>query len=64
MCKAIFNHTGACIANHKIDCADLKVNQEYSLSVVVNVDGLELKNIQTFGKYIAVILMQYRIAVY
>lgn len=51
MCKEIFNHTGAGIANHKIDCADLKVNQEYSLSVVVNVDGLELKNIQPFGKY-------------
>lgn len=50
MYTEIFNHIGSGVANHKIDRANLEVNQEYSLRVVVNVNGLKLENFQTFGK--------------
>ena len=51
-----FSHVGWGVANHKIDCANLTVNQDYILRVVVNAKGLKIPTLETFGKSNTVIL--------
>ena len=55
----MFNHIGFGVANHKIDRANLEVNQEYSLRVVVKVNGLKLENFQIFGKCGILVILLY-----
>ena len=54
-----FSHVGWGVANHKIDRANLTVNQDYILRVVMNAKGLKIKTLQNFGKSNTAILYYY-----